>query len=101
MTNFDFNKLNDYEKLFVVKSFTKGAMHATVIPLILMLLVNLSLDGQYGGTVAVSYIFLLFVLYERYGDNKYFSKKGFFYGIYAIFYLVIFLTIIVLVGTIA
>jgi len=101
MTNFDFYNLNDFEKLFVVKSFTKGVMHATVIPLILMLLVNLSFDGHYGGIVAVSYALFLFMLYKRYGEKRYFSKKGFFFGLYAIFYLVIFLTIIVLVGTIA
>ena len=90
MANFDFDNLNDFEKLFVVKSMIKGAIHATVAPLLIMLFINITFSGNWGSAFALSYILILGYIYHRSSD-KYFSRKGFFMGIKALILLAVFL----------
>ena len=94
MKEFKFNSLSERDKLFVVRNILKGAMHSTIVPLILMMTININFSGNYGGVIATLYIIVMMYIYNK-STNRYFSKQGFYYGIKAICSLVTFLFVLV------
>lgn len=89
----DMNNLNNDEKIFIFRSMLIGAIQATVVPLLIMMIINISFDGNYGGIVGIVYIAIIARYYTK-STNKYFSQKGFNFALIAILGLFVFIGIL-------
>ncbi|MEA2098936.1 MAG: hypothetical protein U9P72_02265 [Campylobacterota bacterium] len=69
--------MTNKEKKLIVKAVIVGSMHAVVVPLVIMLMVNLSIDGNFGGVAALAYLIIPTFVYAK-SKNKDISKAVFF-----------------------
>lgn len=70
--------LENKEKLLVIRSIFKGVAHATVVPLLIMMLVNINIDRHYGLVVGTLYLVIPTLVYLTAKDKK--ISKMFFFG---------------------
>lgn len=63
-------------------SMAKGIIHASVIPFLIMILINYMFSGNYGILIAVLYIFIVSLAYKK--SNKIFARTAFYYTVLAI-----------------
>jgi len=75
MTNF--NNLNNEEAKQVIIAILKGITHATVAPFIIMLMINLSTDGNFGGVMALIYIAITATVYNFFLKDEDIAKYAF------------------------
>ena len=64
-------------KEMVISAMAKGVAHATVVPLMVFVLVNLFIKGNYGGAVALGYMLVVGGLYNVVFKDKDLSKMAF------------------------
>ena len=65
------------KKEMVMSEMAKGVAHATVVPLIVFILVNLFIEGNFGGIVALGYMLIVGGLYNVVFKDKDLSKMAF------------------------
>ena len=58
-------------------AIVKGAMHALLLPALIVFLVNISVDGNYGFLTGLGYLIIPTMVYAR-SKKKDISKKVFF-----------------------
>jgi len=91
----NFNNLNKEEEYEIVKAIFKAVLHALVIPLTIMLMVNLSVDGNYGFVCSLGYLMIPTFVYARSKEKD--ISKAVFFGIWkGIAILVIFYMLMVI-----
>ena len=66
-------------KKLILVAITKGVVHATIIPMIIFILTNKFVEGNFGGVAAIVYMFIIGVLYNFVFQRKDISKKAFNY----------------------
>jgi len=64
------------EKIFKI-AVAKGVVHATIIPVIIFVLTNELMSGNWGGVAALGYMFMVAVLYNFVFMEKDISRKAF------------------------
>ena len=64
-------------KEMVISVMAKGVAHATVVPLMVFVLVNLFIEGNFGGVVALGYMLVVGGLYNVVFKDKDLSKMAF------------------------
>ena len=77
----NFDNLTNKEKQELVGAGLKGVFHAIVIPLLLMIFINVTTEGSYGGSFAILYIIIMAIAYNKVFKNKDFSKIVFNYTV--------------------
>jgi hypothetical protein len=68
---------NEIEKKMIIIAIFKGVMHAIVVPLVILLMVNISSNFKYGFASALLYLALASIVYAK-SETKYISKIVFF-----------------------
>ncbi len=63
-------------KKLIIVAYIKGVAHATVVPLIVMVLVNYLFSGNFGGVAALIYVAMVSYIYHK-STNKDLSKQAF------------------------
>jgi len=90
---------NNEIQLLIIKSIFKGVAHATIVPLLVMMLVNANFVGNFG-ILAGSFYLLVPSLVYLYAKNKDISKM-FFFGTLKFLGIFSFLVATLLLGLIA
>jgi len=75
-------------------AITKGVIHASLIPLLIMIFINHFFAGNYGIVMATFYIFVTSLIYKK--SNKMLGRMAFNYTVLAILTFLLILTSIVL-----
>jgi len=75
-------------------SMAKGIMHATLIPLLIMILTNYMFSGNYGILVAVLYVLIVSLAYKK--SDKILARTAFNYTISAVLIFLLLLLSIIL-----
>lgn len=83
---------------YILVAYLKGFAHATIIPVVLMLLVNHFFSGNFGGAVSLVYIMFAWFVYHK-SNNKDLSKQAFNFTISAILTFVLIVALLVLMST--
>jgi len=65
------------KKEIIVLTIAKGVAHATVVPFMVFVLVNLFIKGNYGGMAALGYVLFAGTLYNVIFKDKDLSKMAF------------------------
>lgn len=73
----------EIEKIIMV-AIAKGVAHATIIPVMMMILTNLLINGNWGIVSLITYVTFASIVYAR-SKDKYISKKAFFGTLTALF----------------
>jgi len=91
------NDLENQKRLLIIKSIFKGIAHATLIPLLIMMLVNANIEGNFGGVAAMLYLLIPAKVYKE-ADNKDISKYAFIKTLQVIVGFIAFFTILSLLA---
>lgn len=79
----------------VIIAVVKGFAHATIIPMVLMIVTNIAFSGNWGIVVAISYLFFVAIVYMT-TENKDISKRIFFSTLSAISIVLLFIVFTIL-----
>jgi len=85
---------NDLQKrvLLINRSVFKGVAHATLVPILIMLLVNIYIDKEYGLLAGTAYLVIPILVY-LFAKDKDISKMFFFGTLKMISALVLFIVV--------
>jgi len=90
----DFKNLNNDEAKLVIAAMFKGVVHATVIPLLIIIYINGNYEGNFGILGGIFYVIIMWTAYNIWFQNKDISKIAFNYTVGA--YIGFFISIIFL-----
>lgn len=85
------------EQKLILLAYVKGAAHATIFPILIMVLVNHLFGANWGGAAALLYYVLPTVVYH-YRDDKDLSKQAFQYITTGIFIFVVMIALLVVMS---
>lgn len=81
----NFNNLTNNEAKKVITAILKGIVHSTVVPLMILLLINIDSDEKLGLYYAIAYIVIVGIGYNFVATKKDISKHTFNFTVSTVF----------------
>lgn len=85
----------DNEIKYILVAYFKGFAHATIVPIVLMLLVNHYFSGSFGGIVSLIYVMFVWYVYHK-STDKDLSKQSFYFTLKVILAFVLLITFLIM-----